>query len=149
MNFYKKYFEYERYIPLCGINNIHMAGTLQDWQQVLEKTKNLYQYDVDGRLKHYLRRLEPVLNHFIETYRGNVSKHFWDNIYQYRTRESDYGSSSYISGWILRFFTLDSFASSHYDLGLETFDIPIKVVNELTRQTKMMNLLGGTKGISI
>lgn len=94
MNSYKKYFEYKRYIPLCGISNIHMAGTLEDWQKVVEKTKSLYQYDVDGNLKLYLRRLEPVLKHFIETYRGNVSKHFWDNIYQYRIVGGGYGSSS-------------------------------------------------------
>ena len=110
MNSYKKYFEYKRYIPSCGINNIHMAGTLDDWERVVNKTKNLYQYDVDGKLKSYLRRLEPVLKHFIETYRGNVSTHFWNNIYEYRSQGSGYGGiSTSISGWILRFFTLENF----------------------------------------
>ena len=34
MNTYKKYFEFERIIPECGIRNVHLGGTLEDWQRL-------------------------------------------------------------------------------------------------------------------
>jgi methylase of polypeptide subunit release factors len=32
METYKKYFDYERVIPECGIQKIHLGGELKDWQ---------------------------------------------------------------------------------------------------------------------
>ncbi len=51
MNTYKKYLVYGRMRTGCGIQNVHFGGTLGDWQRVLEKTKGLRDYDIDGKLK--------------------------------------------------------------------------------------------------
>lgn len=65
MNSFKKYFDYERMGGGCGINNVHMAGNLEDWQRLIQKLNNLEQYDVNGRLKKYVKGLRPVLEQFV------------------------------------------------------------------------------------
>ena len=72
MNVYKKYFNYGRCIPGCGIRNIHFGGTLEDWKMVKVKTENLMEFDVNGSLKRYVKNLIPILDKFIETYDGKV-----------------------------------------------------------------------------
>lgn len=56
----------------CGIQKIHMGGSLEDWEQVGKRLSSLKEFDVDGKLKLYVRRLEPVLEQFIETYKGHA-----------------------------------------------------------------------------
>jgi hypothetical protein len=59
-----------------------MGGSLEDWQKVATKLSNLKEFDVDGKLKEYVKNLSPVLDQFIDTYKGKASKLFWNNIYQ-------------------------------------------------------------------
>lgn len=70
MNTYKKYFDYTNMMCVCGIQNIHMGGSLEDWENVLLKLSYLKDFDVNGGLKQYVTRLEPVIEQFIETYKG-------------------------------------------------------------------------------
>lgn len=65
MNSYKKYFDYTRMVCVCGIQKIHMGGCLEDWEKVNKKLSYLKQFDVNGKLKKYVERLEPVLDEFI------------------------------------------------------------------------------------
>lgn len=32
----------------CGINNVYMAGTREDWMKISTKLENMVQYDVNG-----------------------------------------------------------------------------------------------------
>ncbi len=49
MNSMKKFFKYEMDIGLaCGINNVYMAGTREDWVKISTKLENMVQYDVNG-----------------------------------------------------------------------------------------------------
>jgi hypothetical protein len=57
MNSFKKYFDYTRMICACGIQNIHMGGSLDDWEKLAKKVSYLNEFDVDGQLKKYVRRL--------------------------------------------------------------------------------------------
>lgn len=59
-------------ICVCGIQNIHMGGVLEDWEKLCTKLKNLEKYDLDGQLKAYVRGLLPVLEQFVETYKGKA-----------------------------------------------------------------------------
>ena len=61
MNAYQKYYDYTRMICICGIQNMHMSGELQDWEKLPKKLAFLRQFDVDGDLKLYIERLLPVL----------------------------------------------------------------------------------------
>lgn len=64
MNTYKKYVQYTRQGGICGIQNIHMGGDLEDWQNLEKKLLFLRQFDVDGKMKLYVDRLLPVLQQF-------------------------------------------------------------------------------------
>jgi hypothetical protein len=41
MNSFKKYFDYTRMGGGCGIQNIHMGGTLVDWIKLKNRLKGL------------------------------------------------------------------------------------------------------------
>jgi hypothetical protein len=53
-----------------------------------------------------VQRLAPVLNQFTETYKGNAQKLFWNNLYHERTIDDGYRPTTYVNGWLIRFFTL-------------------------------------------
>ena len=51
MNSFKSYFDYERGLAGCGINNVYMAGVREDWVKIKDKLIGTLQFDVDGTLK--------------------------------------------------------------------------------------------------
>ena len=61
MNGFKSFFNYIRMGGGCGIANIHMGGTLSDWEKLEKKLYFIRQFDVNGVLKKYVDRLMPVL----------------------------------------------------------------------------------------
>lgn len=62
----KTYFEYIRMRISCGIPQITLTGTPEDWQKVLDKTRKL---NVSG-LEKWTKSLEPILTEFILTAKG-------------------------------------------------------------------------------
>ena len=68
MNSLKKYFEYHRMFAGCGINNVYMADTREDWAKMIKKLDNLAQFDVDGKLKQYIYHMRVILRNFLDTY---------------------------------------------------------------------------------
>lgn len=58
----------------------HFMGTLENWENVLSKAKNLKKYAVTEEWGHYIEGLLPVLAKFIDTYNGNVDEKYWDHI---------------------------------------------------------------------
>ncbi len=118
MNSFKKYFDYERGMGGCGIQNAHLGGTLQDWELLLSKLLKLKVYDVNGELKKYVNGLLPVIEQFIETYKGYAHVEFWNNIYDQR-KEADseaYMPSSFVVGWLIKFFTTNDTVSSELEV---------------------------------
>ena len=53
-----------------------MEGTLEDWEKILKKTKDLSKYN----LKEWVENLEPILLKNIETKKGKIDKDFWKKI---------------------------------------------------------------------
>ena len=104
MNTFKKYFDYGRCIPRCGIKNVHFGGTLQDWKKVYEKLLQLSLYDVDGKLKRYIKNVSLILLKFIDTYEGKVDVDFWNKIINVYEGLPGSGSTSIFSGWLIHFF---------------------------------------------
>jgi hypothetical protein len=108
MNTLKNYFNYLILRGGCGIVNIHMGGTLEDWEKLEKKLSYLRQFDVNGKLKSYVDRLLPVLEQFTETYKGHPHIEFWNNLYHERIhpQSSFYAPLNRFNGWLIRFFTL-------------------------------------------
>ena len=110
MSAMKKYFEYQGFCHMCNFPYIILDGTLQDWENILKKVKELEKYD----LKIWVEVLESILGEIIETKKGKINKIFWKEIlypdklderveigmsYKYKTIQVDG-----ISGWLLFFF---------------------------------------------
>lgn len=95
----KPYFEYIHMYAICGIPEITLQGTPEDWQKVLDKTKQLGKYD----LKWWTKELEPILKEFVNASKGKISKKFWMNMFKYHSKKR-YGSPKIIDGWVVKFF---------------------------------------------
>ena len=143
MDTFKTYFEYERNF-LCGINNVHFLGTCDDWLLLIEKTKNLRQYDVNGVWTKYIDNLMPILHNFVDTYNGNVDVKFWNKIMDITREDDDYFPTSHYSGWILNFFGIYEKVKSD-DIPEYFLDVQVKINNEIT--SKYVNLIGGFGGV--
>ncbi len=96
------YFEFIVFRVVCGIPEITLKGTPEDWQKVLAKTKKLGQYD----LTWWTKELEPILEEFVKTSKGEIDKLFWQNMFKYHS-QNKYGAPNIIDGWIVKFFPYD------------------------------------------
>ena len=95
MNAFKEYFDYRFYTD-CGIPEITLRGTVDDWKQLRERALGLAQFE----LQWWTDALKPILDQFVAASEGHVDKGFWSNLYKYNG-----GSGGpYISGWIVDLF---------------------------------------------
>ena len=120
MDAMKSYFEYSM-TSLCGIPEITLEGTTEDWLKIEAKAKELAQYD----LKWWIDDLIPILEEFTKAANGKADKEFWQSIYK---RKKQGSGSSVISGWILNFF-------------------PYREINGVMTSTKSLNEKYADKGI--
>jgi hypothetical protein len=128
MSSMKKYFEFMGFCHMCNFPYIILEGKVEDWENILKKTKELEQYD----LKQWVKDLEPILLKIIETKKGKIDKTFWKDIlypdkvdkrieigiYKYKTIKVDG-----IRGWLLKFFPYFKNGYFRYEDHLKTEDI--------------------------
>ena len=67
------YFEFVVVYAVCGIPQITLKGTTEDWEKILEKTRKLEKYD----LGWWTKELEPILKEFVHASKGQINKRFW------------------------------------------------------------------------
>lgn len=96
MDAMKSYFEYSM-TTTCGIPEITLEGTVEDWKAIEIKAEEMAQYD----LEWWIDDLLPILKEFTKAASGNPDTEFWESIYKWKNPGS---GSPYITGWILRFF---------------------------------------------
>ncbi len=83
-------------ISLCGIPQIVIEGTPNDWEVLAERTRGLGQFG----LGWWTESLAPILEEFVAASRGRKNPRFWQSIYK-----RDGGSGGpYTTGWITAFF---------------------------------------------
>jgi hypothetical protein len=116
---FKGYFNYEIDGRGCGIPNIVIEGTTEDWENVLKKTKYISQYD----LNWWTDRLIVIEEEIIKAKKGNFNKSFWMNMVKFHT-EQKYGAKSEITGWVVDFYP-------YFSDGTKTNFKPISDVSSL------------------
>ena len=95
MDAFKEYYDYSFY-TLCGIPQITLEGTVDDWKQLRERALGLAQFD----LQWWIDPLKIILDQFVAAKEGHVNKDFWSSIYKVR-----HGSGGpFFSGWIIGLF---------------------------------------------
>ncbi len=82
MSTFKKCFDYTYSINSCGIRNVDFMGTLNDWILLREKVNQLQLFTLENDdFFIYINGILPILDQFIQTYKGNVNNQFWDTIF--------------------------------------------------------------------
>jgi len=135
-------------------------GHYEDWELLLNKTIQLKQYaavsdwndDLDGvsDWNDYVDGLLPILKELLQTYQGQPNLTFWKQILKIESQSGGYITTQTISGWILKLYYpyyQESEIDSE-DLKFPSIEVPLKIVNEFTVETKDTYLLGGFGGIS-
>jgi hypothetical protein len=98
----KKYFEFKVQSMACGIPQITLEGTPEDWQKIVTKARQLKQYE----LGWWMDEILPVLEEMAKASSGNIDKKFWQSMF-IRSRGKDgagCGRAQSIDGWIVKFF---------------------------------------------
>jgi Domain of unknown function (DUF4419) len=95
MDTFQGYFEYEL-LAGCGIPEITLLGTPQDWASMIPRVERLGEFGLDN----WRAALVPVLKKIADTAAGNVDKDFWRSFFRY---ESASGPDE-VTGWILTLF---------------------------------------------
>ncbi len=93
------YFEYIVIRVMCGIPEITIKGTPQDWKLIKEKANALRKYKLDW----WIDEIDPLLDKFIDAANGKFEPTFWQNMFKYHTLEV-YGKPKVIDGWIIKFY---------------------------------------------
>ena len=103
MDSFKEYFSYS-VATSCGIPQITLEGTVDDWKKLRERTLGLAQYDLDW----WVEALEPVLDQFVAAASGSVDQQFWSTMY----KQMNMSGGSYVTGWIITLFPYVGYSSS-------------------------------------
>ena len=131
MSTFKNFFDYEEFWLSCGIPYILLEGSLNDWENILNKLKFLSKYEF------YINNIEKDIIEIINTKKGKINLEFWSKIIMetkikekvtrpcmFDFHEVEY---EYITGWILDFFNYCKIKKSKIsDLISEIVEVPIK-----------------------
>ena len=104
----KKFFKYVIVGSGCGIPDITLLGTPDDWKNIRSRLSRLD----DLELGWWREELEPVLDEFVNASEGNINRKFWlDMVNEYspeRKTQAFCGSDGIIpaeyNGWFTVFF---------------------------------------------
>jgi hypothetical protein len=90
MSTFRKCFDYTYSINSCGIRNVHFMGTLNDWILLRDKAYQLRLFDTEkDDFFLYINGILPILDQFIQTYKGNVNNQFWDTIFDFKHKKDE------------------------------------------------------------
>jgi len=88
---------------MCGIPEVTLEGTVDDWRLLRQKIDRLPQYEITGNdpvMAKWHALLVPVLDEFVNSAAGHPDLAFWDRVCSH----SGGGSGpSYLSGWVTVF----------------------------------------------
>ena len=108
MNSMSSYFNYSITL-MCGIPEITLEGTIEDWQRIDSTAMELKKYN----LNWWLQDLEPILREFVKARSGNINQKFWSNIFELKRKSAGCYTVDYLNGWILKFFPYISVNGSY------------------------------------
>ncbi|MFO1066694.1 MAG: DUF4419 domain-containing protein [Pirellulales bacterium] len=93
---FKFFFDYEEYlvsVPFigCGIPQITLAGTEQDWDHLRRRVHLFADYGLDD----WIEALDPILQQFCDAKQGKVDLDFWKSMFRYHSGPG----SPFMTGW--------------------------------------------------
>ena len=129
MGAFKKYFEYRMSCITCGNPYIILEGTAEDYKKIINKAKNLRKY----KFEWYIDRIIPLIQKMVEAKEGNVDIEHFKNIIHQETSKHLYITTTYLSGWILKFFAYQKENGKIVPFNDSTIDIEFldKLANQM------------------
>ena len=96
----KKYFSY-KWSLCCGLTNVTMAGTVEDWENVEKRVQRLLEFDNKSNyMKKWVSLLAPVCAQFTASAKGTPDLEWWKRVCSHHGNGS---GPRYLSGWITSF----------------------------------------------
>lgn len=149
----QNFFEYVYPVIGCGIPEITLLGTPDDWQKVYDKAVFLSQYQLDW----WIDELKPILKQFVEASKGNIDTDFWKAMFRTHSQEG-YLAPNLIDGWIIKFFPYNAIGKRTYfksipdnkiitTLPSELASADVRVINISTGEETMVELCAGFIGL--
>jgi len=112
MDVVKSFYKFTAIYLVCGIPQITLEGTADDWEKILKKIDLFDKFD----LQDWTSQLRPILREFVNASQGEVNASFWKSIvckyHPKRLRgvscDSSRQKTSKLDGWFLSLFPYDS-----------------------------------------
>mmetsp|Transcript_3673 Transcript_3673/g.8147 ORF Transcript_3673/g.8147 Transcript_3673/m.8147 type:complete len:517 (+) Transcript_3673:142-1692(+) len=99
----KNYFSYGM-CTMCGIPSVTLLGTEQDWVSLRARAEELGKLMTPTVANDWMPYLLPILDEFVNSYKGNVNHGFWQSMVKMRGTAMGSGDHDFISGWLQIFF---------------------------------------------
>lgn len=80
----------------CGIPQITLLGTEDDWSSILDRASRLEEFDC----KWWVDGLKKVIAHFVAAFKGDADLKFWNSLY----KEGNGSGGPYVTGAVNAFF---------------------------------------------
>jgi len=158
MGAFKKYFEYHMCCITCGNPYIILEGTAEDYKKIINKAKNLRKY----KFEWYIDRIIPLIQKMVDAKEGNVDIEHFKNIIHEETSRHLYITTTYLSGWILKFFAYQKEKGKivpfdGYMININNLDklanqmliVPFTIIDEETGKEYLMKYKVGFIGCDI
>jgi hypothetical protein len=81
---------------MCGIPQITLLGTPDDWKSIRDRVAAMGEYD----LAWWTGVATPILDQFVAASKGHVEKAFWEEMY----KTNDGSGGPYLNGWVNALF---------------------------------------------
>lgn len=91
MDAMKNYFDY-RETTMCGIPEITLLGTIEDWKSIRARAEVLSEFGLSWWTEHLL----PFLDQFVAAKNEIVDSKFWKSLFHWNSGSGD----SYVSGYV-------------------------------------------------
>lgn len=153
MSAMQKYFNYTMY-EICGIPQVILEGTPEDWHTIVERTETLRKYKLDW----WVDELLPILRKIEKAANGEVDTKFWRGMYkQHDLKHEMCGDPYYIAdGWIVKFYPYDAdkyrndfkgIRDGAYNLPAEIVSVPLEFT-DINGQKTNLTLRTGFIGLT-
>jgi hypothetical protein len=100
----KPYFDFA-FEFICGIRDVTLLGTVEDWCKLLKSTKQLIEFEVEGSgWGEYIAGLTDIIANLVKSRKGNPDLKWWQSAIHEGPSVMNCVPTRPITGWILKMY---------------------------------------------